>query len=200
MNLRWLAGVAVVAFSLAFANAAKADDIHLCDVSTGCSASSLIATTSTTAYATGKYSAGDTLYLAILVPETNTSGNFNSTTNLWTALSETPAAQFNTTFPNLASAISNLTGATGFVATTFEATDVNEGAWTGKATIDLSSLDLAPNDIVMAFIEDANGYTVAVTPWSSSLAVSTPEPASLSLLGMGLIGLAFFRRRKEAIL
>jgi hypothetical protein len=197
MKLRWIAGVAVLLLSLAVANAAKADDIHLCDVSTGCSSGSLIATSSTTAYATGKSGVGETLFLAFLVPETNSSGNFNSTSNLWKALGESPSQ----VFPTLSSAISQLQGATGFVATSFNATDVEVGPWSGKATIDLSGYSLGPNTIVMGFIEDSTGNLIAVTPWSSSLAVSSaPEPGSLSLLGIGLIGLAFVRRRKEITL
>lgn len=194
MNRRLIKGALLLALSFVFAELAKADDIHLCDVSGGCSAGSLIATTSTTAYATGKSAAGDTLFLAFLAPLTDNSGNFNSTTNLWGALGESPSQ----VFPNLASAISQLSGATGFVAQTFNATDLEVGPWTGSATINLPNL--APNTIIMGFVEDAHGDLSMVTPWSSSLAtttVSTPEPASLALLGIGLLGVPFFRRRRK---
>ncbi len=186
----------VVAFALmfGFAGVAAADDIHLCDTNAVCNNGALTATTSTTLYATGKSSLGDELFLAILVPQTDGSGNFNSTTNLWTALSEAP----NQVYPTLASAISELQGATGFTAVSFSASDIDEGAWTGSATLTLPAL--APNTIVMAFIEDGSGNLVAVTPWSSSFATTTtttPEPSTLLLLGVGLCTLAWFAARRS---
>src|SRR5262249_4393433 len=130
-----------------------------------------------------------------LVPLTDNSGNFNSTNNLWSpgALNETPGQ----VYPTLASAISQLQGATGFTAASFNATDIDEGAWDGSATISLPSL--APNTIVMAFVEDANGNLVAVTPWSSSFAVAAPEPGTIGLLGVGaaLAGLAAMKLRRS---
>jgi hypothetical protein len=185
--------VVAVALMLGLAGVAAADDIHLCDTNAVCNNGALTATTSTTLYATGKSSLGDELFLAILVPQTDGSGNFNSTTNLWTALSEAP----NQVYPTLASAISELQGATGFTAVSFSASDIDEGAWTGSATLTLPAL--APNTIVMAFIEDGSGNLVAVTPWSSSFATttSTPEPSTLLLLGVGLCTLAWFASRRS---
>jgi len=185
--------VVAVALMLGLAGVAAADNIHLCDTNAVCNNGALTATTSTTLYATGKSSLGDELFLAILVPQTDGSGNFNSTTNLWVALSEAP----NQVYPTLASAISQLQGATGFTAVSFSASDIDEGAWTGSATLTLPAL--APNTIVMAFIE-SDGNLVAVTPWSSSFGTTSttpPEPSTLLLLGVGLCTLAWFASRRS---
>jgi hypothetical protein len=182
--------VTVVAVMLGLAGLATADNLHLCDTNSVCNNTALTATNSSTLYATGKSSLGDELFLAILVPQTNGSGNFNATTNLWTALGEGP----NQVYPNLASAISQLQGATGFTATSFSASDIDEGAWTGSATLKLPALPA--NAIILAFTEDANGNLKYVSPWSSSFA-TTPEPSTLLLLGAGLCALAWLASRRS---
>jgi len=176
---------------LGLAGVAAADNLHLCDTGPGaCSNGSLVATNSSTLYATGSSSLGDELFLAILVPRTDGSGNFNSTQNLWTALGEAP----NQVYPTLASAISQLQGATGFTAVSFSASDIDEGAWTGSATLSLPAL--GANTIIMAFTEDSHGNLSLVTPWSSSFA-TTPEPSTLLLLGTGLCALAWLTTRRS---
>lgn len=176
---------------LGFAGVATADNLHLCDIGPGaCNNSAMVATHATTLYATGSSNLGDELFLAILVPQTNNSGNFNSTTNLWTALGEAP----NQVYPTLASAISQLQGATGFTAKSFSASDIDEGAWTGSATINLPAL--GPNTIIMAFTEDKYGHLSLVTPWSSSFA-TTPEASTLLLLGVGVLGLAIAAHKRS---
>lgn len=170
---------------------AAADNLHLCDIGPGaCSNGALTATNASTLYATGSSSVGDELFLAILVPQTDGSGNFNSTTNLWTALGEAP----NQVYPTLASAISQLQGATGFTAVSFSASDIDEGAWTGSATLNLPAL--GANTIIMAFTEDANGNLTRVTPWSSSFA-TTPEASTLLLLGIGVLGLVVAAHKRS---
>src|SRR5689334_6030870 len=154
---------------LGFAGVAAADNLHLCDIGPGaCNNTAVVATNSSTLYATGKSNVGDELFLAILVPQTDNSGGFNSTTNLWTALGEGP----NQVYPNLASAISQLQGATGFTAMSFNVSDIDEGAWTGSATLNLPALP--PNALIVGFTEDKYGNLSLVTPWSSSFA-TTPE-------------------------
>ena len=176
---------------LGFAGVAAADNLHLCDIGPGaCSNSALVATNATTLYATGSSNVGDELFLAILVPQTDNSGNFNSTTNLWTALGEGP----NQVYPTLASAISQLQGATGFTATSFNVSDIDEGAWTGSATISLPAL--GKNTVIMAFTEDKYGNLSLVTPWSSSFA-TTPEASTLLLLGVGVLGLAIATHKRS---
>ncbi len=183
--------VIVAVALLGFAGVAAADNLHLCDIGPGaCNNSALVATNATTLYVTGSSNLGDELFLAILVPQTDNSGNFNSTQNLWTALSEAP----NQVYPTLASAISQLQGATGFTATSFSASDIDEGAWTGSATLTLPAL--GANTIIMAFTEDKYGNLSLVTPWSSSFA-TTPEASTLLLLGVGVLGLVIATHKRS---
>ncbi len=187
--LKYAAIAATLLFGLV--GVAAADNLHLCDIGPGaCNNTAVVATTSTTLYATGSSSLGDELFLAILVPQTDNSGNFNSTTNLWTALGEAP----NQVYPTLASAISQLQGATGFTAMSFSASDIDEGAWTGSATITLPALP--PNTLIMAFTEDKYGNLSLVTPWSSSFA-TTPEASTLLLLGVGVLGLVIATHKRS---
>jgi hypothetical protein len=69
-KLRLIALAIVAVMTLALGGTAYADDLHLCDVSTGCSSSSLIGIPSgtTTVYVTGKSVSNETLWLAILSP------------------------------------------------------------------------------------------------------------------------------------
>lgn len=187
-----VAAVLSLAF-LGFAMTAKADNIHLCDVSTGCSSSNVIPIHSgtTTAYVTGNPT-GEELFLAVLTPVADTSGNWNSG-SLWSALGLNTAG--NSTYPTLSSAISQELIGTGIAALSFNVSDVDLGTtWiTNGQQITLPGSPLG--SIYMAFTLDANGNVDLVTPWSSSL-VNTPEPASLLLLGAGLAGLAALKKAK----
>jgi hypothetical protein len=193
----------MTASCMALAATSKADDIHLCATAAACTGNSgsLEVTTSTTAFVYGKaYNPiPDTLYVAILTPVADNSGNWNSSTGtLAQVLGENP----NQTFPTLASAISALQGV-GMSATSFNVTDVAVNSlnpWqTGALDTNPLSFTLpgspSAGTIYMAFLEDANGNLVAVSPWSSSL-VFAPEPGSvgLTLLGMMALAITFGRR------
>ncbi len=200
MMRRVLAGVVLAALSLFLTSAAKADNLHLCDINqwTTCNAGSVIPTSSTAAFAFGTVHSNTTLNLAILNPLANTSGNFASGTNLWAVLGVSPTQ----VFPNFSSTVSQEQGATGFTAGSFNASALVIGNWTGTNTV--GQAFTLPNQpvgtIFVAFLTDAQGNLIAVSPWSSSLInvgppTSAPEPSGIVLLGAGLLGIGLVRRR-----
>jgi len=196
MTRNILTGALMLALCSVFSGAVKADNIHLCDVSTGCSASSVIpiSGSTTTAFLSGNPT-NDSLFLAILSPMSDLTGNWNSNgITLWSVLGVTGGS----VFPNLNSAISQESGATGIAAMSFNVSDLNIGTWTtNPQTVTLPGGEPA-GTIFMAFTENSDGSLGLVTPWSSSLAtttpVRTPEPSSIMLLSAGLFGLLALKR------
>ena len=178
---------------LCYGAPAKADNLHLCDVSQfqQCNSGSVIpiSSTQTQNWVFGTAASNETLYVAVLTPQSGTSGNFNGGTNLWQVLLGTAFQNF----PNFASTVSQEQGATGIVAGSFSATSFVVGTWTGSVTVGQSvvipSNLMSVGNIFITYILDSSGNLVAVSPWSSSLivTVAVPEPSSLLLLCAGLL-------------
>ena len=191
---------------MALGGMAKADDIHLCATAAACqgNASNVQLTGSTTGFVYGKASAGDTLYVVVLTPVANSSGNWSGG-QLWTVagINESPSQ----TYPQLSAAICNLEGGgscgavTGFSANSFNVADYSLGSYGGALDTNPLSFTLpgtpAGGDMYIAFLEDGSGNLVAVSPWSSSL-LYTPEPGVLTLLLCGVIGMGLIFRRRLA--
>lgn len=198
MKRRLISAGVVLVLCFLCVGVAKADNLHLCDVNAVCNSGNVISIQSppVTVFVNGTSYTGGTLYLLVLTPVSGNSGNWNSSNNLWNVLGVTPSQ----TYPTLASAISQEQIGTGLVAGSFNATSINEGTglWNGSASVTAPGGPIGT--IYMAFVLDAGGNLVAVTPWSSSLInagnTSVPEPSSLLLVGVGLLGFAGLAGRK----
>src|SRR5713226_769594 len=128
MFRKTLVVLALAVVALCYSAPAMADNIHLCDINqlTSCNAGSAIpiSASTTQAWAFGTANSGETLYIAVLTPQSGGSGAFSgpsiTSTNLWTALGfGSPPPQ---NFPNFSSTASQELGATGITAGSFNVT------------------------------------------------------------------------------
>jgi hypothetical protein len=188
-----------MALCFIYGGVAKADNLHLCDINAVCNSGNVITISSsaTVAFANGTSYAGGTLYLLVLTPAAGTTGAWNGG-NLWNVvLGVSPQ-----NYPSLSSAISQEQIGSGMLVSSFNVQSISQGAglWNGSATVSLPG-GQPVGTMFMAYVLDAGGNLVAVSPWSSSLVIggggttSAPEPSSFALLGAGLLALALATRK-----
>ena len=211
MNMkRLLTSVALLGvLSLVSAGSLMADDIHLCDNTTGCSNGAMTLTNSPNLYLFGTVSAGDDVYIAGLAPTTGAGADtFTSTNGFYSVVGNLlgVTVSSNPSQPKFSDFDSNFTGAGGSAsATGFDVTLYNLGMLSlSETTATLVNATIPPGDAVLAFTFNPNTNSVdSVSPNSSDFllgqVVNTPEPSNILSLGLGLCALVFFKRRSTVL-
>ena len=194
---------------LVSAASARADGLQIvCTGSTTCSPGGIEATSSTnptfdvSLVGNGSGNESGELWIAVLTPVTS-GANFTSPSNstLWAALGETGGSNHN--FANSVSNDPSFTSAdTGFHVTDFDTGQFLSGSQTSTV---IAPGTFSAGTMFVAFTENSSDAVAADSPLSESLVItgastptSTPEPATLSLLATGFLGLAGITRLRRA--